>query len=150
MDGETWFTVIDRRNSTDDLPHDYVQLEDVTSLRYLKLTNHGSIPAGGKFAVSGLRVFGYGGGNAPQTAPDFIATRCEDDRNMTVTWKPVEDAQGYFIRWGIDPSNLHTHWQVIGDTQAAVYCLTKGVTYYVTVDAYNESGVTYGIMMQKI
>ena len=150
VDGETWFTLIDRRDSTDDLPHDYVQLGEIASLRYLRLTNHGEVPAGGKFAVSGLRIFGYGGGEAPANAPDFTAKRCEDTRNMTVTWKPVEGAQGYFIRWGIDPENLHTHWQVIADTEATVYCLTKGVTYYVTVDAYNESGVTCGTQIQII
>ena len=155
VDGEEWFTLIDRRNSADDLPHDYVQLDSVTSLRYLKLTNCGKTPAGGKFAVSGLRVFGYGGGDAPATAPDFTAKRGEDARNMTVSWQPVEGAQGYFIRWGIDPNNLHTHWQVLADpvgggTEATVYCLTKGVTYYVTVDAYNESGVTHGTHLQSI
>ena len=148
VNGEDWFTLIDRRDSTEDLPHDYVQLENITTLRYLKLTNCGAIPAGGKFAVSGLRVFGYGGGDAPAKAPEFTAQRGEDTRNMTVTWKPVEGAQGYFIRWGIDPHNLHTHWQVIGDCEATVYCLTKGVTYFVTVDAYNESGVTYGTQIQ--
>ena len=155
VNGEDWFMLIDRRNSTDDLPHDYVQLGEITSLRYLKLTNHGEVPAGGKFAVSGLRVFGYGGGKAPEKSPDFAAKRGEDTRNMTVTWEPVEYAQGYFIRWGIDPENLHTHWQVIpdhvgGGTEATVYCLTKGVTYYVTVDAYNESGVTRGTQTQII
>ncbi len=148
--GVNWFMLIDKRNSTDDLSHDYTQLDGVTKLRYLKLTNHGETPGKGKFSVSGLRVFGYGGGEAPARAPDFKAVRCEDARNMTVTWEPVEGAQGYFIRWGIDPSELHTHWQVIGDTEATVYCLTKGVTYYVTVDAYNESGVTYGTQIQKL
>ena len=69
---------------------------------------------------------------------------------MTVSWDPVEGAQGYVIRFGIDPHNLHTHWQVIGDTRATVYCLTKGVPYYVTVDAYNESGVTRGNTIQLI
>ena len=155
VDGDNWFTLIDRRDSADDLPHDYVQLDEMTSLRYLKLTNCGKTPAGGKFAVSGLRVFGYGGGDAPATAPDFTAKRGEDARNMTVSWQPVEGAQGYFIRWGIDPDNLHTHWQVLADpvgggTEATVYCLTKGATYYITVDAYNESGVTHGTHIQSI
>ena len=150
LDGEAWFTLIDRRASTDDLPHDYVPLDKVTPLRYLRITNHGSIPAGGKFAVSGLRVFGHGGGSAPEKAPAFTAARGEDARNMTVSWEPVDGAQGYMIRFGIDPHNLHTHWQVIGDTRATVYCLTKGVPYSVTVDAYNESGVTRGDTIQLI
>ena len=84
------------------------------------------------------------------TAPEFTVQRGEDTRNMTVTWDPMEDAQGYIIRWGIHPDQLHTHWQVIGDTRAMVYCLTKGVTYFVTVDAYNESGMTRGTKLQKI
>ena len=150
VDGENWFMLLDRRDSTDDLSHDYVQLKEITSFRYLRLTNCGDTPGMGKFAVSGLRVFGFGGDNAPAKAPDFTAMRGEDARNMTVTWKPVEGAQGYFIRWGIDPHNLHTHWQVIADTEATVYCLTKGVGYYVTVDAYNESGIIYGTDIQII
>ena len=59
------------------------------------------------------------------------------------------------IRWGIDPQELHTHWQVIsdhvgGDCEATIYCLTKNQDYYFTVDAYNESGVTYGTQTQHI
>ncbi|MBP3665881.1 MAG: discoidin domain-containing protein [Clostridia bacterium] len=150
LDGEGWFTLIDRRDSADDLSHDYIQLDGTTDIRYLKLTNHGETPAGGKFSVSGLRVFGFGDGEAPMTAPDFTATRCEDARNMTVTRDPVEDARGYIIRWGIHPDQLHTHWQVIGATRATVYCLTKGVAYFVTVDAYNESGVTRETKLQRI
>ena len=143
-DGENWFTVIDRRDSADDLSHDYVQLDGVTKFRYLKLTNCGQTPAGGKFSVCGLRVFGYGGGSAPEKAPEFTATRLEDPRNMTVSWEAVEGAQGYIIRWGNRPDRLYTHWQVIGETSATVYCLTQGVSYHVIVDAYNESGVTFG------
>ena len=149
-DGESWFMLIDKRNSTDDLSHDYIQPDEVTKLRYLKLTNHGETPGKGKFAVSGLRVFGFGGEKAPAKAPDFKAVRCEDARNMTVTWDAVDGAQGYMIRWGIHPDELNTHWQVIGDTQATVYCLTKDIPYYVTVDAYNESGITHGASTQSI
>ena len=69
---------------------------------------------------------------------------------MTVSWLPVEGAQGYMIRFGINPQELHTHWQVIGDCEAKIGSLTRGVTYYVTVDAYNESGITCGTTIQKI
>ncbi|MBE6653263.1 MAG: carbohydrate-binding protein [Ruminococcaceae bacterium] len=150
MDGEKWFLLIDKRDSTEDLSHDYTQLDEATKFRYLKLTNCGDTPAGGKFSISGLRVFGLGGGNAPEKAPDFTVLRGEDSRNMTVSWPAAEDAQGYLIRWGIDPHNLHTHWQVIGDCKATVYCLTKEISYYVTVDAYNESGITYGTDIKQI
>ncbi len=150
QDGDHWFMLIDGRDSADDRPHEYHQLDNVTKLRHLRLTNCGQTPAGGKFSVSGLRVFGFGGGDAPAKAPDFSAVRCEDARNMRVTWAPVEDAQGYMIRFGINPEELHTHWQVIGACEAEIGCLTRGETYYVTVDAYNESGVTHGAFTQKI
>ncbi|MBQ4048001.1 MAG: family 43 glycosylhydrolase [Clostridia bacterium] len=149
-DGEHWFMLVDKRDSLIDLSHDYTQLDEVTKIRYLKLANHGEIPANGKFAVSGLRVFGIGNGNAPAQAPDFRVRRGEDARDMAVSWDAVEGAQGYTIRWGIRPDELYTHWQVIGDTQATIHCLTKGVDYYVTVDAYNESGIAYGTALQTI
>jgi len=49
LDGETWQILVDRSENTKDMPHDYVQLEKETRLRYLKLTNLGEIPAGGVF-----------------------------------------------------------------------------------------------------
>lgn len=149
-DGTHWFTLVDKRDSSVDFSHDYTQLAEPTKIRYLKLCNHGEIPANGKFAVSGLRVFGVGNGSAPANAPDFQAARGQDERDMTVSWEPVEGAQGYMIRWGIRPDELHTHWQVIGGTEATIHCLTKGVGYYVTVDAYNESGIVHGTSPQKI
>ena len=149
-DGETWFLLVDKRDSTDDLSHDYTQLDEVTKLRYLKLTNHGKTPGEGKFSVSGLRVFGHADGPAPDTAPDFRAVRCTDARDMTVTWTPVANAQGYIIRWGIRPDELNTHWQVIDACEATIHCLTKHIPYYVTVDAYNEGGITYGHDLQTI
>ncbi len=149
-DGEHWFMLVDKRDSLIDLSHDYTQLDEVTKIRHLKLVNCGEVPANGKFAVSGLRVFGVGNGSVPAQAPDFRAVREEDARDMTVSWDAVEGAQGYTIRRGIHPGELYTHWQVIGDTQATIHCLTKGVGYYVTVDAYNESGIAYGTALQAI
>ena len=89
-------------------------------------------------------VLGCGGGVAPASAPDFAAERCGDQRDMRVTWTAVDGAEGYTVRFGVNPDELHTHWQVIGGTEAVIRCLTKGVRYYVTVDAYNDSGVTAG------
>lgn len=150
VDGETWFILTDRRESTDDLPHEYIPLESPVPLRHIRLTNSGPVPAGGKFAVSGLRVFGHGAGEAPAAPPVFTATRHADPRDMTVTWAPVEGARGYIIRWGLREGELHTHWQVMEDCEATVHCLTAGVSYLVTVDAFNEGGVTRGTETQRI
>ena len=143
-DGKDWIILADRRGSEDDHPHEYFELTLDRKLRYVRLTNAGKTPAGGKFAVSGLRVFGCGGCEPPASAPDFAAERCGDQRDMRVTWTAVDGAEGYIVRFGVNPDELHTHWQVIGGTEAVIRCLTKGVRYYVTVDAYNDSGVTAG------
>jgi len=150
LDGRRWEMLIDRRNNDDDLTHEYFQLEEETSVRYVRLTNCGAVPAGGRFAVSGLRVFGYGGGDAPAFAPVFRAVRCEDQRDMQVKWEPVPGAQGYMIRFGVNAEEMYTHWQVIGECEARLRCLTRGVTYSVTVDAYNESGTAFGQDIQTV
>ena len=143
-DGEIWRMLIDRRDDRDDRTHAYFELSAPEQLRYIRLTNAGDAPAGGRFAVSGLRAFGSGGGPAPDHAPAFSAKRCADEREMRVTWEPVPGAEGYLIRFGVDPNALHTHWQVIGKTEAVIRCLTAGIRYYVKVDAYNENGVVPG------
>lgn len=143
-DGESFFTVADRVSLPNDLSHDYFELDDVTKIRYVKVTNMGPIPANGKFAISGLRVFGYGGGSAPMPVSGISATRWDDTRDITVSWTGNDDAQGYFVRIGIDPDELYTHYQVVGKCSVHVGCLNKGVRYYVAVDSYNESGITVG------
>lgn len=143
-DGAQWKTLIDRANSTEDRPHEYFALPSPQELRYFRLTNTGAVPADGKFAVSGLRIFGKGHGAAPGKAPVFTALREADARNMRVSWKAVPGAEGYLIRFGVGKDALHTHWQVIGKTEAVIRCLTAGIRYYVTVDAYNENGRTEG------
>ena len=71
---------------------------------------------------------------------------------MDVTITPVSDAEGYYIRFGTEPDRLYTHIQVMNnqlrDVPVRIGCLNKNVTYYVTVDAYNESGVTNGTHIQ--
>ena len=149
-DGTHWRTLHDARQSDDDAPHIYVPLPKPAKLQYVKLTNAGAVPANGKFAVSGLRVFGCGAGKPPATAPQFSAQRCADTRTMEVRWSAVDGAEGYVIRFGTDPDALFTHWQVIGDTTAVIRCLIKGVRYYVTVDAYNENGIVRGTAPQTV
>ncbi len=148
-DGENWFLLIDRRDNGDDCPHEYFELEEPMRLRAFRLTNRGEIPAGGRFAVSGFRVFGRSDVPAP-AAPAFTARRCEDEREMTVCWTPAEGAEGYIVRFGIHPDERNTHWQVIGDNKAHIRCLTAGVGYYVSVDAYNKGGLTRGKEIQTV
>ncbi|MBQ6171477.1 MAG: family 43 glycosylhydrolase [Clostridia bacterium] len=148
-DGICWRMLTDRRDNDDDHPHEYFEYENA-SFRYIKLTNHGQVPAGGRFAVSGIRVFGESVGKAPVKAPDFTPVRDEDARNMRVTWEKVPDAEGYFVRFGVDENELHTHFQIIGGTEVNIRCLIKDVRYHVTVDAYNKGGITRGTVTKIV
>ncbi len=54
------------------------------------------------------------------------------------------------MRFGIRPGERHTHRQVIGNTEAVIRCLTRGATYYVSVDAYNAGGTIRGTDVARI
>ena len=147
-DGEAWRMLVDRRDDTEDFPHGYFEFEN-ESFRYIRLSNHGDFPAGGKFSVSGLRVFGAPVGDPPPYAPEFSAVRDADGRNMTVTWDAVPGAEGYFVRFGAHENGLYTQYQIINGTKAEIRSLINGVGYHVTVDAYNKGGITKGKTIKK-
>ena len=151
QDGENWFTFIDKSDAegefyTDkDKSHDYYELDGFIGARYFKVTNMGPVPAGSKFAVSGLRIFGYGGGAAPELPKNFKAERnADDDRVANLTWDAVEDAEGYIIRYGNKQDSQYIHCQAININAATVSVLNTGVDYYFTIDSYNENGYTVG------
>ena len=149
-DGEAWELLVDRRDNEDDSSHEYFQLPEGTRIRYIRFTNCGIFPAGGKVAVSGLRLFGFPQGEAPDRAPEFRAERGVDARSMTVSWTPVRGAEGYFVRFGVDPAELHTQYQLIGECRTEIRSLIRGVHYYVTVDAYSAGGIVKGTEKQLI
>src|SRR5690606_9944554 len=57
-DGRHWSVLADKSQNKTDVPHDYVELQQPVKARYIKLENV-HMPTG-KFAISGLRVFGRG------------------------------------------------------------------------------------------
>ena len=110
----------------------------------------GTVPGDGKFAVSGLRVFGYGDGEAPSAVKSVTCERLADERMMNVTWDKAEGAEGYIIRFGINPDELHIHYNMKEQTSLTLKCLNRGVDYYLTIDAYNENGTTKGSEIVKV
>ena len=132
-------------HTADDTSHDYFELtEGVTGVRYVRLTNRGPVPAGDKFAVSGLRFFGNGGHAAPLAVTNATAERLADRRAATFRWEPVAGADGYVIRFGNKPDSLFLHRQVEGATEITTHCLNRDVAYWYAVDSYNDSGYTAG------
>ncbi len=139
-----WELIIDKTKNPRDLPHDYVPLDDLVKTRYLKITNHGAIPAGGKFAIRAFRVFGFENNPLPQLAKELQVKRDSiDPRKAQLTWETVDDADGYIIRFGIAPDKLYNHYQIDGNETKSfeITTLNVGTKYYFTVDTYNTSGV---------
>ena len=50
--------------------------------------------------------------------------------------------RGYIVRYGIAEDKLYSNFQVMGETSLEIGSLNKGVTYYFTIDTYNENGIT--------
>jgi hypothetical protein len=63
---------------------------------------------------------------------------------MTVRWRRVPGAVGYNVRWGVKPDRLNLCYQVFADhgTTLDIRALSAGVGYYVTVETFNENGVS--------
>ena len=142
-DGTTWTSCVDRSQTRLDTPHAYVQLPAPVNARYLRITNVHS-PADSRFSISGFRVFGSGLGAPPAVVEGITATRKADARLGNVSWNPVKGADFYIVRYGVAADKLFTNYQVYDGTALALNALNLGVSYFVTVDAVNDSGVTYG------
>ena len=156
QDGETWYTFIDKSDAegeafTDkDKSHDYFELEDYIGARYFKVTNKGEAPAEGVFAISGLRIFGYGNNELPKETQNIkVARYPDDDRAATITWDKAENAEGYIIRYGNKEDSKYIHKQVIGETSIEIYNLNVGIDYYFTIDSYNDSGYVKGTTVME-
>ena len=147
QDGEHWHMMLDRRGAKANRQHEYVEFAEKVGARYVRLTNKGAVPGGGRFAICALRVFGEGGGSSPQAVDMdgvYADRRADDNRAAGLEWPAARGAQGYVIRLGLSPDRLFHHYIVYGRRSYVVRSLTRGLDYFFTVDAFNESGVTRG------
>jgi hypothetical protein len=139
-DGKTWQVLVDKSSNRTDVPHDYIQLPKPVQARYIKLENI-HMPTG-KFAVSGLRVFGYGKGSVPDTVKEFIALRGDSERrNAWLKWQTNDNATGYTIYTGIAPDKLYTSIMVYGANEYYFNGMDKDTPYYFCIEPFNENGI---------
>jgi hypothetical protein len=149
LDGKQWKILVDKSNNKTDVPHDYVELAIPVKARYIKLENV-HVPSG-KFAVSGLRVFGNANGAIPKPVEDFTVLRTEKDkRSAWLRWKPADDAYAYNIYYGVKPDKLYTCIMVYGDNQYWLKTLDKLSSYYFQIEAINESGVSQRTPVKEV
>lgn len=141
-DGKQWDKVVDLTNEKRDRPNAYLELPNAVQARYIKYEH--VYVASPNLAISDIRVFGNGDGKIPKTPLKFTAVRDNDTRNAFTKWQKVPGAVGYNILWGIAKDKLYQTYQVFADQPESleIRALTKGVSYYFAVEAFNENGVS--------
>ena len=140
-DGKKWNLMVDKSKNTTDVPHDYIELPNPVQTRYLRLVNI-HMPTG-KFAISGFRIFGSGSGEKPKVVNDFMVLRTEKDkRSAWIKWSPVDNAYAYNIYMGTEPDKLYNTIMVYGANEYWLKTMDKEKTYYFTIEAINENGIS--------
>lgn len=149
VDGKKWNILVDKSNNKSDVPHDYIELGKPVEARFLKLVNI-HMPTG-KFAISGLRVFGNGNGVKPDSVKDFIVLRTEKDkRSAWIKWRPVDNAFAYNIYLGTAPDKLYNCIMVNDANEYWLKTMDKEKPYYFSIEAINENGVSSRTKVIKV
>jgi xylan 1,4-beta-xylosidase len=147
-DGKKWQILIDKSRNKTDVPHDYIELAFPVKTRFIKLENIHM--AAGKFAISGLRIFGNGNGHPPDSVKGFVVLRQQSDkRNAYLKWYPDPNAYTYNIYYGISPDKLYTSIMIYTRNEYYLKSLNKNTTYYFRIEAINESGTGPGSQVLK-
>jgi xylan 1,4-beta-xylosidase len=139
---------VDRSNNTKDACHDYIELKKPVQKKYFKIENV-KVPDG-KFSIYDLRIFGKRKGNIPGIINNFSIERNETDaRKVRIDWPKDSQATGYIINYGTDSNKLYTAIMVYDTNSLMLTGLNKDVTYYFSIDAFNESGIARGTKIFK-
>lgn len=140
-DGRRWKVIVDRSKSEKDAPHAYIELEKPVNARFIKIENLET--ASGKFALSGLRVFGRAKGTPPPAVQKFIVLRGDSERrNAWAKWQAEPEATGYLVRSGISKDKLYTSHMVYGANELYMRYLDKSRPYWMSIQAFNEKGIS--------
>jgi xylan 1,4-beta-xylosidase len=144
-DQKTWNVIVDKSNNTKDACHDYIELEKPLKTKYIKIENV-KVPDG-KFSVYDLRIFGKKKGKTPNDVSGFAVKRdAFDSRRAVVKWTKDNSATGYVVNYGTDINKLYTSHMVYDCDSVRITGLNKGITYYFSINAFNESGITKGTL----
>jgi hypothetical protein len=140
-DGIRWEVAVDKSDNATDVPHDYLELQQPLRTRFLRLENIHA--AAGHYAVSDFRVFGKAQGSPPAPPRHFRVDRSEHDpRNAHISWNASNHAYGYNIYYGIDPAKTYNCITVYGAQEYNFRGLDTGTTYYFTIQALGETGLS--------
>ncbi|MBK8494299.1 MAG: discoidin domain-containing protein [Ferruginibacter sp.] len=148
-DGKKWDVLVDKSNNKTDVPHDYIELEKPVQARFIRLENI-HMPTG-KFAISGLRVFGNGNGKKPDAVKNLIVLRTEKDkRSAYIKWNPTDNAFAYNLYYGVAPGKLYNSIMIHDLNEYWFKAMDSQKPYYFTIEAINENGVSEKTKIQKV
>jgi xylan 1,4-beta-xylosidase len=144
-DNQNWTQVIDKSNNPQDLRSDYIELPTAVTGRYVKVTNVFT-PDNGTFAVKEFRVFGNTDASKFKVVPkgQVMAVRNEVDRRQAdLLWEPVDGADGYVVRFGIEKKKLYQSQMVYGKNSLNINSLNVDPEYYFEVEAFSSGTPRY-------
>jgi xylan 1,4-beta-xylosidase len=148
-DALNWQLLVDKSDNHTDVPHDYVELTRPVTTRFIKIENI-HMPTG-KFAISGLRVFGNGSGTVPHEVKHFTVLRGESERrNAWLKWEVNENAIGYTVYTGASPDKLYTAITVYGKNEYYFNAMEKAQSYYFQIEPFNENGIGKRTALVKV
>lgn len=142
LDGKDYFIIEDKTRANTDLSHDFLVYEDGIMVRYLRLSKM-TVPYAQNPCMSGLRVFGIELGRKCDQAEYTVNRSSALDMEITIDPQEGEPALGYNVLWGHAKDKLYHSWLTY-ENKLKVTALVEGQSYYVRVDAFNESGITEG------
>ena len=145
---KTWKVIVDKSNNNSDACHDYIELDKPIRTKYIKIENV-RVPDG-KFSIYDMRIFGTEKGKTPGEVNAFKVERNESDtRRAKIQWHKDDLATGYIVNYGTDINKLYTSVMVYDTNSLMLTGLNKDVTYFFSIDAFNESGIVKGTEILK-
>ncbi|MNK53901.1 Glycosyl hydrolases family 43 [compost metagenome] len=149
VDGKKWSVLVDKSQNKTDVPHDYIELPKAIKTRFIKMVNI-HMPTG-KFAISGLRVFGNGNGEKPSQVKNLIVLRTEKDkRSAYIKWQPVDNAFAYNLYYGTAPDKLYNCIMIHDFNEYWFKAMDSQKAYYFAIEAINENGVSAKTAVKKV
>ncbi|MEZ4810665.1 MAG: family 43 glycosylhydrolase [Allomuricauda sp.] len=140
LDGKTWKAIADYSKNERDMPHGYIEFNQPVEARYIRYDH--VYCTNNYLAISELRVFGKGKGKKPSPPKDFKVERGEDRRNANLSWRPVKNATGYVVYWGIHLDKLNLSALMYDTPNYGLRALNADQKYYYQVEAFNENGIS--------
>lgn len=142
-DNLNWTLIIDKSNNPQDLRSDYIELPTAVNGRYVKLTN-AYTPDGGRFAVKALRAFGNPEEATFTKVDNVTVVRNKLDRRYAhLLWEQVDGAEGYVVRYGIEPDKLYNSYMVYWNSYLDIPSLNVDPEYYFEVEAFSSGTPRY-------